>query len=86
MQHSSLSYYATKLSRVQHSLEGCDSRGEGWDILYFKASVVQWKDIRLWRPEFGPEEKYLFLELVYCVLSALYTSSSFAQQLVIFWG
>jgi hypothetical protein len=24
-------------------------------MLYFKASVVQWKDIRPWRPEFGPE-------------------------------
>ncbi len=31
-------------------------RGTG--MLYFKASVVQWKDIRPWRPEFGPEGKH----------------------------
>ncbi len=23
------------------------------------ASLVQWKDIRIWQPEFGPEEKHL---------------------------
>jgi hypothetical protein len=30
-----------------------------------KASLVQWKDIRLWQPEFGPEKKrtILFLEI-----------------------
>jgi hypothetical protein len=27
-------------------------------MLYFKASVVQWKDIRPWRPEFGPERMH----------------------------
>ncbi len=27
-------------------------------ILYIKASVVQWKDLRPWQPEFGPEEKH----------------------------
>ncbi len=45
--------------RVPNSLEGC----EGWGIPYIKASVVQWKD-RPWRPEFGPEGKHLFLEIV----------------------
>jgi hypothetical protein len=43
---------------VQSSLEGCDRWGEGRGILYFEASVVQWKDIRPWRPEFGPEGKH----------------------------
>jgi hypothetical protein len=32
--------------------------GEGQGILYIKASLVQWKDIRLWQPEFGPEENH----------------------------
>jgi hypothetical protein len=31
--------------------------GEGRGILCMKASVVQWKDIRPWRLEFGPEGK-----------------------------
>jgi hypothetical protein len=31
---------------VQRSLEGCDRWGEGLGMLYFKASVVKWKDIR----------------------------------------
>jgi hypothetical protein len=30
-------------------LQGCDGWGEGRGILYIKASVVQWKDIRPWR-------------------------------------
>jgi hypothetical protein len=39
-------------------------RGAG-NIIYIKASLVQWKDIRLWQPEFGPEKKrtILFLEI-----------------------
>ncbi len=40
---------ALDLSRVQRSLEGCDGGGG------VKASVVQLKDMRPWRPEFGPE-------------------------------
>jgi hypothetical protein len=47
----------TRLSRVQRSLEGCDWWGEGRGILYFEALVVQWNDIRPWRPEIGPEGK-----------------------------
>ncbi len=44
---------------MQHSLEGCDRWGEGGGgVFYFEASVVQWKDIRPWRPEYGPEEKH----------------------------
>jgi hypothetical protein len=39
---------------VQRSLEGCDRWGEGQGILYFEASVVQWKDIR----QDGPEGKH----------------------------
>jgi hypothetical protein len=27
-------------------------------MLYFEASVVQWIDIRPWRPEYGPEAKH----------------------------
>ncbi len=48
-----------------NSLQGCDGWGEGRGILYIKASLVQWKDIRLWQPEFGPEKKrtILFLEI-----------------------
>ncbi len=30
-------------------LHGCDGWGEGRGILYIKASVVQWKDIRPWQ-------------------------------------
>ncbi len=39
-------------------------RGAG-NIIYIKASLVQWKDIHLWQPEFGPEKKrtILFLEI-----------------------
>ncbi len=37
------------LSRLQRNLEGCDRWGEGRGILYFEASVVQWKDLRHWR-------------------------------------
>jgi hypothetical protein len=44
--------------RVPNSLGGCDRWGEGRGILYFKASVVQWKDMRPWRPELGPEGKH----------------------------
>ncbi len=39
-------------------LQGCDGLGEGWGILQIKASVVQWKDIRPWQSEFGPDEKH----------------------------
>ncbi len=46
--------------RVSNSLQGCDGWGEGWGILYIKASLVQCKDIRLWQPEFGPEENHFF--------------------------
>ena len=42
---------------MQRSIEGRDRWGEGRGILYFEASVVQWKDIRPWRPEYGPEGK-----------------------------
>ncbi len=41
-----------------NSLEGCDGRDEGLGILYIKGSVVQWKNIRPWRPEYGPEGKH----------------------------
>ncbi len=44
--------------RVPNTLQGCDGWGEGRGILYIKASLVQWKDIRLWQPEFGPEENH----------------------------
>ncbi len=43
--------------RVPNSLQGCDGWGDGREILYIKASLVQLKDIRLWQPEFGPEKK-----------------------------
>jgi hypothetical protein len=43
---------------VQRILEGCDRWGEGRGIFYFEASVVQWKDIRPRRPEFGAEENH----------------------------
>ncbi len=43
---------------MQRSLEGCNRWGEGRGILYFEALVVQWKDIRPCRPEFGPEGKH----------------------------
>jgi hypothetical protein len=32
--------------------------GRGAEILYIKDSLVKWKDIHLWQPEFGPEEKH----------------------------
>jgi hypothetical protein len=43
----------------------CDGWGEERGILYIKASLVQWNDIRLLQPEFGPEKKrtILFLEI-----------------------
>ncbi len=44
--------------RVPNSLQGCDGWDEGWEILYIKASLVQWNDIRLWQPVFGPEENH----------------------------
>ncbi len=43
---------------MQCSLEGCDRWGEGRGALYFEVSVVQWKDIRPWWPEYGPEGKH----------------------------
>jgi hypothetical protein len=33
-------------------------RGAGNIIQYIKASLVQWKDIRLRQPEFGPEKNH----------------------------
>jgi hypothetical protein len=50
-----------RIFRVPNSLQGYDGQG----ILYIKTSLVQWKDIRLWQPEFGPEKKraILFLEI-----------------------
>ncbi len=42
--------------RVPESLEGCDGWDEGWGILYL--TLVKWKDIRPWQPEFGPEGKH----------------------------
>jgi hypothetical protein len=44
--------------RVPNSLQECDGWGEGRGILNIKASLVQWKDIRLWQPEIGPEENH----------------------------
>ncbi len=43
-------------------LQECNGWGEGRGILYFKASVVQWKDIRPWQRD-------LFLKI------SVYTSS-----------
>ncbi len=45
---------------MQRSLEGCNKWGEGRGILNFEASVVQWNDIRPWRPKYpyGPEGKH----------------------------
>ena len=37
--------------------KGAMEWGDGRGILYIKASLVQWKDISLWQPEFGPEKK-----------------------------
>ncbi len=51
--------------RVQCSLEGCDRWGEGRGILYFEASVVQWKDKRRWRPQYGPEGKHFVSGLLF---------------------
>ncbi len=45
--------------RMERNLERCGGWGEGRGILYIKDLVVQWKDIRPWRPEFGPERKHL---------------------------
>ena len=50
---------------VPNSLEGCDRWGEGWGVLYFKASVVQWRDIQPWRPELRPEGSFSFWEPMY---------------------
>jgi hypothetical protein len=40
--------------------------GAGWgvwrEILYIKASVVLWEDIRPWWPEFGPNVKHFVSE------------------------
>jgi hypothetical protein len=44
--------------RVPNSLQGCDGWGEGRGILYMKASLVQWKYMRFWQPEFGHEENH----------------------------
>jgi hypothetical protein len=47
--------------RVPNSFQGYDGmeRGAGNIIyIYIKASLVKWKDIRLWQPEFGPEENH----------------------------
>ncbi len=43
---------------MPNSLQGSNGWGEGRVILYIKASLVQWKNIRLWRPEFEPEGKH----------------------------
>ncbi len=51
--------------RVPNSLQGCDEWGDGREILYIKTSLVQWKDIRPWRPEFGPERKH-FVSRTFC--------------------
>ncbi len=42
----------------QHCSQGCEGWNEERGILYIKASVVGWKDISPWQPEFGPEEKH----------------------------
>jgi hypothetical protein len=34
-----------------------DGARSGEYYVYIKASLVQWKDLRLWQPEFGPEKK-----------------------------
>ncbi len=59
-----------RIFRVPNSSQGCDGWGDGQGILYIKASLVQWKDIRLWQPEFGPEKKrtILFLEISWGIL------------------
>ncbi len=44
--------------RVQCSSEGCDRWVEGRGILYFEASVVQWREKRPWRPQYGTEGKH----------------------------
>ncbi len=42
------------------AFKGMMEWGEGRGILYLyiKASLVKWKDTRLWQPEFGPEENH----------------------------
>ncbi len=35
-----------------------DGARSGEYYIYIKASLVQWNDIRLWQPEFGPEKKF----------------------------
>jgi hypothetical protein len=64
-----------RIFRVPNSLQGCDGWGDRQGILYIKTSLVQWKDIRLWQPEFGPEKKrtILFLEISWgflCIFSS----------------
>jgi hypothetical protein len=40
--------------RVPNTLQGCDGwGGGGGEILYIKASLVQWKYIRLWQSSSG---------------------------------
>ncbi len=53
---------------MQRSLEGCDRWGEGRGILYFEASVVQWKDIRPGGPSTGQKGSILFLDYFYFIL------------------
>ena len=56
VQCSSLGYSAAQEGAAQLNKIQCSSVG---------CSLAQWKDIRPWRPEFGPEGKVLFLEIVY---------------------
>jgi hypothetical protein len=37
--------------------KGAMDRARG-GVLYIKYSVVQWKDMRPWQPDLGPEEKH----------------------------
>jgi hypothetical protein len=37
--------------------------GRGAGNIHIKASLVQWKDIRLWQPKFGPKKKRTILIL-----------------------
>jgi hypothetical protein len=45
--------------------KGAMDGARGGEYYEIKASLVQWKDIRLWQPEFRPEKKItiLFLEI-----------------------
>ncbi len=51
--------------REPNSFEGCDWWGEERGILCIKALVVQWKDMRPWRPEFGPEGKHFVSGIIF---------------------